>query len=683
MPEITPPLQRAPITPEHLTELVSLADPQISPDERRVVFVRSHINAAKNVYVKALWMKDLAGDDAPYPVTFGPKDGSPRWSADGKQLAFISVRGEKAQVYVLPVNRPGEAYPITAHPNGVSSFEWSPTGDRIVFGAIVDKEERDREDNPGPDGPSTGQAAKGGIPANKQDPRVIRTSPFRTGTTYFEDRTRHIYLASVVDAGAPLSVPQRISDGDVGFAAPSWSPDGTRVYSAASRDVEKGELFRLVDVVLLRATADRSVVRLSEAGYTTGQPKVSPNGEWLAFIRYDENEASRSRSQLVIRSLKDDHAASRAIFSGALATWAWSPDSNHIYVVELAGGDFPLRKVYVADGSATTLTLPGVNVDCGDQSTNAFAVGASGLVIYVCTHPDSFLSLRQLNPDGRERVLYAPNEPFVSAHLVCPSETIQFESDGRSIQGWVVKPPGFSQESKYPLVLNIHGGPHAMWGPSFESLWHEVQAMANAGYIVFFCNPRGSEGYGDEFYHANRSDWDAGPMADILRGLEHVIAGGNVDERRLYVTGGSYGGYMTAMIVGVDHRFAAAVAQRGVYNFISARNTSDLPFFFDREMSGVTPWDDVEYLWRVSPIAYARDIATPLLLEHSEQDFRVPISQAEELFTALRTAGKIVELVRWPREGHDLSRSGEPKHRVERITLILGWFEKFAHATKN
>jgi dipeptidyl aminopeptidase/acylaminoacyl peptidase len=200
--------------------------------------------------------------------------------------------------------------------------------------------------------------------------------------------------------------------------------------------------------------------------------------------------------------------------------------------------------------------------------------------------------------------------------------------------------------------------------------------MAGAGCVVLYCNPRGSDGYGRDFWHANRCDWGDGPMRDVLAGVELACGRDYIDSKRLCLTGGSYAGYLTAWIIGRDHRFAAACSQRGVYNLVSMRNTTDIPFFNDRETGGITPWDDVAALWAMSPISLAPNVQTPLLIEHSEQDYRVPIEQAEQLFQALRLMKKKVELVRWPREGHELSRAGEPRHRIERIRRMIEWFNE-------
>jgi dipeptidyl aminopeptidase/acylaminoacyl peptidase len=244
------------------------------------------------------------------------------------------------------------------------------------------------------------------------------------------------------------------------------------------------------------------------------------------------------------------------------------------------------------------------------------------------------------------------------------------------VQGWVLRPPGFAPGRSYPLVVHIHGGPHVMWGPSFRSMWHEWQVAAAAGYIVFFCNPRGSDGYGEAWRDAIRAGWGEIDAPDILAGVEQLIASGEVDPARVGVTGGSYGGYMTAWLLSHSERFCCGIAARGVYNLISHHSTSDAHELIEHEFNGY-PWELAEELWDHSPLAHAHKITAPLLLLHSELDYRVPVSEAEQLFAFLRRQKKVVELVRYPREGHELTRTGEPDHRADHMRRTLAWLDRY------
>jgi dipeptidyl aminopeptidase/acylaminoacyl peptidase len=302
----------------------------------------------------------------------------------------------------------------------------------------------------------------------------------------------------------------------------------------------------------------------------------------------------------------------------------------------------------------------------------------SGQIGFVACTPERPPDLYTAAPDGSdERRLTDFNARFLARKQVMPVEEIWITApDGVEIQGWLIQPPGFDPAHKYPLAVEIHGGPHAMWGPSTLSMWHEWQCLAARGYVVFFCNPRGSEGYGYAFCDAIHGRWGDADMPDILAGVDHVVSQNYIDPDRMAVTGGSYGGFMTAWIVGHDARFAAAVSQRGVYHLSSFFGSTDIPEFIEGEFD-TRPWEAYERLWRHSPLAYVEHIKTPLLILHSERDFRVPIPDGEHLFLTLRWLKREVEFVRYPREGHELSRSGEPRHRVDRLNRILDWFDKY------
>jgi dipeptidyl aminopeptidase/acylaminoacyl peptidase len=692
-----------PITPESLYDLIMLDDVQVSPDGAYAVFTRTYADPSSNDYRRTIWIKDLTKPNAPArPLTAGPKDRMPRWSPDGAHLAFIAERGDKPQVFVLPMRVPGEARSVTAHPNGVSAFAWSRDGRRIAFVARMRADECDAEDKRAREGDPTlrnGAAQQRKDPwtikrekeqkqheeAMRADPRVIARIPYRTGTTFIEDRYDHLYVIALPDSSndARSPEPARItpSDSAANFGPPAWSADGRSLYSTYTRDPDSGELFRYVDIVRFTVEPnERRFVRQALAGYSCFTPLPSPNGRWLAFERSLDDPAAYQPATLAVAPLRDDGAVEMdaaidltEVLDRSLGSFVWSPDSRFLYFTLNKDGAVNLWRARIPRAARARRLVIEQLTDAA-QEINSFDVLPDGRVVFIASAPGDPSALYLLDEAQRIRRLYQPNARFLAEHAVGRVQALRYRSDAHNIQGWIVLPPDFDPAKQYPLVVQMHGGPHVMWGAATRSMWHEFQAMASAGYVVFYCNPRGSDGYGNAFWHANRGDWGDGPMRDVLRGVDLVTARGYVDRSRMYLTGGSYAGYLTAWIIGKDHRFAAACAQRGVYNLLSMRNTTDVPFFNDREAGGITPWDDPQALWRMSPIALAPDICTPLLIEHSEQDYRVPIEQAEQLFQALRLQKKEVVFIRWPREGHDLSRSGEPHHRVERIRRMIEWF---------
>ena len=312
-------------------------------------------------------------------------------------------------------------------------------------------------------------------------------------------------------------------------------------------------------------------------------------------------------------------------------------------------------------------------VVAGDRMAGPFTVSGQ-MLAYRVESPDIPSDIYACRLDGsHEKRLTHINRAFLKKHsLSIPREVWLDRPDGFKVQGWIMLPDGYRKGRRYPWVVQVHGGPHIMWGFSW---WHEFQSMCGKGYGVYFSNPRGSDGYGSQFKGAIRKDWGGEDFKDILAGAEHVVGVGLADKKKLYLTGGSFGGFMTAWIVGHDDRFRAAVAQRGVYDFISMYGVSDAMTLIEWEFETL-PWDDPMILWEHSPLKYVNNVKTPLMIIHSEQDYRVGIAQAEELYVALRRLGKDAEFVRYPREGHELSRSGEPRHRVDRINRIIGWFQR-------
>ncbi len=663
------------ISPDSIYDLITLEDVRLSPDGRFAAFTRVAVDKAGNRYKRALWLKDLTSDAPAMPLSNGVKDSAPRWREDGDWLGFLSGRDGPPAVYALPM-RGGEAQLVAVHPNGISEFDWSPGGSRIAFAASLRADERAREDEGVAPPPADPKAP------DRNDPRVLTRLPYRTGTTFTEDKFRHLYVADMppVPGDGELPKPLRVTDGELSFEGPAWSRDAKSLLSCASRDPESGNLFLFIDAVripvdeaLRQAQGPSSLVeRLTGPGETIHNATPSPDGRWIAFMRRNEENAMFKSFRLAMIPVAGGEAVALAPdFVGDIMGLRWAADSASLVFLAESLGASNLHRATIDGAPATALTE-------GSHEIKYFDVAADGRIVFIASTEADPTVLFARETSGAIRPLYTPNRIALSAG-VASIEKIVYRSDEFDIDGWIVKPADFDPTRKYPLITQIHGGPAVMWGAATQSMWIELQAMAAAGYVIFLCNPRGSGGYGEHLQGANRGDWGVGPARDVLRGVDLVISLGYVDPKRLCITGGSYGGYLTAWILGHDQRFAAACAQRGVFNLISFRGTTDITFFSDMEI-GVSPWEDIDKLWEQSPLKHAPNIETPLLLEHSEQDYRVAIEQAEQLFVTLRERRKTVELVRWPREGHDLSRAGEPRHRAERIRRIIAWFDRYAAA---
>jgi dipeptidyl aminopeptidase/acylaminoacyl peptidase len=682
------------LKPEDFYDIVTVEDPRVSPDGEWIAFVRLSVDRMENMYRSAIWLAPTDGG-APKPFTAGTKqDHSPRWSPGGKQLAFVSTRGaDKAQIYIIPADG-GEARPLTNLPQGASNPAWSPDGKFIAFTSRANAEEREREDNAGEN--ESDERPQNAFEAKQRrereehrekerfDPRIVRRQPYRVGTEYLDDRRTHIYVIAAIaaDSGptAEGNKPRRLTDGDVDFAAPIWSPDGKSILTSATRNPESDTGWIYQDVFripLPEAGMPRGEpVPLTEPGFSNVAPKPSPDGSRVAYLRRPEEHITAQAPRLVV--IASDGGEPQEVapgFDRGVDEFCWSSDGRTLIFAAGDEGDTGLYTVPV-EGDLPALILS------GRREVVAFDLAQNnGRIGFVACTPERPPDLYSANLDGEgtrdERQLTDFNRDFLEKKQVMPVEEIWYPApDGVEIQGWLIKPPGFDAEKKYALAVEIHGGPHAMWGPSTLTMWHEWQCLAARGYVVLYCNPRGSDGYGHAFRNAIHGQWGEADMPDILAGVDHVVSKGFVDKARMVVTGGSYGGYMTAWIVGHDQRFAAAVSQRGVYHLTSFFGTSDIPELIEWEFDA-GPWQAYERLWRYSPLAYINEITTPLLVLHSEQDFRAPIPDAEHLFVMLRWLKRDVEFVRYPREGHELSRSGEPRHRIDRLNRIMDWFDRY------
>jgi dipeptidyl aminopeptidase/acylaminoacyl peptidase len=359
-----------------------------------------------------------------------------------------------------------------------------------------------------------------------------------------------------------------------------------------------------------------------------------------------------------------------AAFDRAVYQYKWSPDGNSLYFTSANAGRIELYCVDLDTGSVKPVFSGEMHVETFDVNPQV------GLVMNTSTPANPSELYHLFIGETCSRPITQVNQKFLESVIVQPVHELRWKTaDGAEIQGWYLLPVDYQADKTYPLALNIHGGPHIMWGPSMKSMWHEWQLHAARGYVAFFTNPRGSDGYGEAFQMALHSQWGSLAAGDILSGVDALLEKGFVDPRRIAVTGGSYGGYMTTWLIAHSDRFVAAVAQRGVYNLLSFSGTTDIVSFVQSEF-GIDPWEDPIFLWESSPLAHAHKIKTPLLLIHGENDFRVPIAESEQMFTYVRRNGGTVRLLRFPREGHEMTRTGEPEHRIATLTHMLEWFDR-------
>ncbi|MDX1992983.1 MAG: S9 family peptidase [bacterium] len=672
--------EKRPIAVDDLYKIITVEDPRISPDGAWIAFVRVTVDKMDNGYKRNLWICPTSGGE-PRQLTRSGKDSSPRWSPDGKTLAFISARDGKPQIYFLPVTAPGgEPRALTSASNGATSFNWSPDGTHIAYLSSMNVEERSKEDHDEKDQPPKDKLEgkhrgerRDEDEKKRLDPYPMSRIPYRAGTSFLGDRCAQVYVVPTAEGLKPEEAkPRRLTNIDANHETPYWSPDGEYLFTARQIDPTKDEPFRQSAVFRIRVS-DGQTEQLTGDDHAAYSPVPSPDGKWVAYNRLPQSRGMYEQiDRLTVMPMNGGKSRDLNLeLDRSTYDRTWAKDGKWLYFAIGSRGRTPLYRVDPVTGATEEILSREFIVE-------QFDVAADGSIAYTASTPESPAELYYL-PAGSQQptALTHFNQEWLSEVVVQPQQELLYTlPDGTELQGWYMLPVGYQEGEKYPLALNIHGGPHVMWGPAFPSMWHEWQFHAAQGYVVLYVNPRGSDGYGEAFRKALHAAWGDVAYVDIMAGVDALLAKGFVDENRLALTGGSYGGYMVAWIIGHTDRFVSAVSQRGVYSLVSFYGTSDVPSLISGEFD-VDPWEDHDLLWKHSPLAYAHQIKTPLLIEHAENDFRVPIEQAEQMFAFVRRSGGTVAMWRYPREGHEMSRSGEPEHRIARLTHMVNWFHKY------
>lgn len=661
------------ISTEDVYRIVDVEDVNISPDERWIAYVQVSVDKLSNTYKRQIWLARTDGQRL-VQLTQGNSDSQPRWSPDGTMLAFTSVRGDKPQIHLIPISEPGgEAFRLTNLPNGANNPSWSPDGTQIAFLSGLDAEERDCEaSGEETDSPENALDAKHRKELQRQtederyDPHIAWRIPYRDGygTTFLDGRYKQIY---VIDAEASAK-PRRLTNLDADHTAPVWTRDGQYVLTVYPSEHLADEPSRF-DCLHRVSVADGTVERLTNEAYADRMPAISYDGKRIAFNRIlQDKQYTRVPFVALIEAAGGVGQPLTETMDRSAVDCKWSPDDRVIYFRSHSEGSTSLYSV-TPDGK----TITKVFEPEGFIEVQHFDVGRKGGIAFIASIPERPAEVFYL-PAGTSspaQLTYV-NQKFLDEVQVQPTTEVRFTNPkGEEVQGWYILPTDYQEGKTYPLIVYIHGGPRIMLNPAAK-VWHEWQSFAARGYVVFYCNAHGSDGYGYEYQHLSYGDPD---FPDHMAGVDLMIEKGLADPERLTVCGGSYGGYMTAWVVGHTDRFAAAVAERGVYNLVSQYGTTDFPIPTTHEFD-VNPWEDPMLLWKYSPLAYAHQIKTPLMIIHSERDYRVAISEAEQLFAFVRLSGGTVKMVRFPREGHNLSRTGEPAHRVKRLNHIIGWFDE-------
>ncbi|MFQ5793891.1 MAG: S9 family peptidase [Candidatus Bipolaricaulia bacterium] len=615
-------MSRRNITDEDLLRFKFVDDPQMSPDGNRVIFTVKTVDPEKNRYLSHLWIADLETDEVRQFTHGEANDSLPRWSPDGRRIAFLRTRDKRTQIWKIPADG-GEAGPLTQSDEGkIGAPVWSPDGNRIAFTFRPTHSDW------------TQLALKERKESGKSNPpRIITRLHYRLDGTGFLDLRQHIWICDAQTGEA-----EQITDGDYDDYDPVWSPGGKQI-AYIGREIED-------------------------------DPWV-PRNDRLWAIPLQDGSANCLTHALDRPVTNVTISDTREVSSGGQSP-IWSTDGTRLFFLASDQGSCHLYTVALDEGEPEPLTEGALEV-AGftiDREGERFAV----LIGRPTQPPEVFVGSRQENSGLEFRPLSRLNTPWLEEVRLSEPEEQWFDSfDGTKIQGWLLKPAEFDPNHRYPFLLYIHGGPHAQYGNTF---FHEFQVHVARGYMVFYINPRGSMGYEENFAACIRGNWGDVDFKDIMAAADFAESLPYVDSNRMAVAGGSYGGYMTNWIVGHTDRFHCAITDRSVVNLHDFFGTCDFPGTVDGYWPGEA-WDRPENRWEQSPLRYAANIQTPLLIIHSEGDLRCPIEQADHLFVALKRLKRDVVFVRYPQEtSHGLSRSGPPDLRVDRLQRIADWLDR-------
>ncbi len=671
------------ITETDLYSFQWIADPQISPDGSQVIYTRVKVTPKHDGYDTDLWIIAWSGGTA-RQLTAGPHDSSARWAPDSKTVAFLrsaEVAGKppSSQIYLLPMQG-GEARPLTEIPKSAGSPVWSPDGKQIAFTSTTKSEDFEKKKD-------------GKEDEEKSDVRVITKAAYRmNGAGYAEPgRPSHIWTVDVPAEPGSAQKAKQVTTGEFSESDIVWAKDGSKIYFTSERVLEPYYEPPHSELYVVSA-AGGSITKVAGMDGAMHSISLSPDGAHMAFIASINSgdglvQRSYSQPDLWVTALEPgatprnlaakydfdigggvggDQAPPRG--AGPSKPF-WSKDGRYIFVLSAEEGRANLKRVDVESGNVEAWTDGNHDVYACSPTPDA------NRVANLVANPTNIGDLFAMEGKFRMRPLTHMNGELFSKLNLTEPEMFWYNSfDGKRIQTWVQRPPDFQEGKKYPLILDIHGGPHAAYGYTFD---HEFQWMAAKGYVVLYPNPRGSTSYGQEFGNSIQYAYPGDDFKDLMAGVDELVKRGWVDPEKLGVTGGSGGGVLTNWTIGHTDRFKAAVSQRSIADWRDFWYTTDFTLFTPFWFRGA-PWESEADFKARSPITYIEKMNTPLMLIEGEADYRTPPGAGgEQMFRALKYRKVPVVMVRFPGESHELSRSGKPVHRVERLEHIVAWFDKY------
>ena len=654
-------------TPLQATDIYQLeyaSDPRIAPDGQRIVFVRHFKDIMTDRNLSNLWVVNTDGSNLE-PLTSGfQADYSPRWSPDGKTLLYVSNKNGRPQLFLRWMSSGAETQ-VTNLQSSPRSAEWSPNGKFITFISSVEGK---------PSEPFARMPAKPNGADWADAPLVIDRFQYRSdGSGYLKNQQQHLFLLS-----ASGGMPRQLTEGDFNVSGNyAWMPASDAIIYSANKRVDKEREASDTELYRLPVTGNPQkpeTLPLTNNYGPDGNPVVSPDGSKLAYISYKDEWKSYQFGQIVVMDLSSGKTTTPLSKLDREVDGLHWIDDKQLLIQYDDNGITRLAQVDTKTGASTPLVSDVGGLSIGRPYSGGQFHGIGKRIAYTrCDgqHPADIATFEVGKPVVRLTDL---NEDLLAVRGLGKVEEIRYKSsyDQRDIQGWLVYPPNFDPSKKYPLLLEIHGGPHTNYGYRFAM---EMQLFAAAGYVVLYTNPRGSTSYGYEFGNLIHHNYPNQDYDDLISGVDATIAKGFIDTNRLFVTGGSGGGVLTAWIVGKTDRFKAAVVAKPVINWYSFVLHADSPQFFYRYWFPGPPWEHQEHYMKRSPISLVGNVKTPTMLLTGEQDYRTPMSETEQYYAALKIRDVPTAMVRIQESGHGIADT--PSNLIAKVTYILGWFKKY------
>lgn len=646
-------------TGSDLFNLSAASDPQISPDGRQIAYVRRSNDIMTDKARSAIWLIDVAtGQQRPLVAGSGNHFG-PRWSPDGRRLAYASTsEGGAPQLFVRWMDG-GQSVRITGLPDSPQDITWSPDGTRLAYLMTVpDDGMKLGSPPPKPEG------AEWAKPLEIYDKVTYRAD----GAGYIKPGFDHIFM---VDATG--GAPRQLTFGAFHDGAPEWGRDGRTIYFSAVRKPDwemtanNSEIYRL-DV------SSGSITALTNRDGPDNGPKVSPDGRRIAFTGYDDHKKGYEQSGLYV--MDTGGGAAQRIAAGLdrdIGDINWSPDGRSIYAAYEQDGSVTVSRISLGGGvSPLTHNVGGGGFD-RPYAGGGYSVSRGGTVAYTSDSVSRPADVSVVS-GGKSRQLTRLNDLALSGKALGEVTTLDVRApDGSPVPTWIILPPGHQRGKPVPAILEIHGGPYAAYGPHFST---DYQLYAASGYAVIYTNPRGSTGYGQTFADGIEKTYPGSNYDDLMAAVDAAVAAGIADPNNLFVTGGSGGGILTAWIIGKTTRFAAAASQKPVINWTSMALTSDGVPFFGPYWMGSLPWENYQSYWSRSPLSLMANVKTPTLVVVGAEDYRTPVSESEQLYSALKLVGVPTALVKVPEASHG-GIAARPSQSAAKASAIIAWFEKY------